>query len=182
MVAIAMGTVCPVCVAVMVAGMIARLPAAAVQAPAIAALTPFRTLVIMTRAHALPMALSPPVFMAPHVPVTGRPFISPARRRNNFVSRRRRSIANDDTDTHLRDCLSRNKSRHTENKGCGSTKNTFHLISKRSCVQSSIRNCRGETISDASAYKIVSRMTLPCPSTRIELRATSAACRPSRTT
>ncbi|MDB5764743.1 MAG: hypothetical protein JWQ21_3738 [Herminiimonas sp.] len=114
-----------VCVAVVMA--FAGLPSAAVQTPAIIALLPFRTLIILAGAYAFPMTSGPHMLSAIPIPITRRPFISPARGWHDFISWRGRCVTNNDIETHLRDRLSRDKSSSTENNCCGSTDNAFHI-------------------------------------------------------
>jgi hypothetical protein len=105
---------------------IAGLPSAAIQAPAVIALLPLRLFIVVAGTRALPMALSPGVRIAIPVPITRRPFISTPWGWNDFVSCRRRGVADNEIKTYLRDCLGRDNSGGTENKCRSGTENTFH--------------------------------------------------------
>lgn len=105
---------------------IAALPSAAVQTPAVIALLPLGTLIVVTDACALPMSSGPHMPSAVPVPVTRHPFMPPARCGNDFISYRRRCIADNHIDTYLRNRLSRDKCSGTKNNCCGSTEDTFH--------------------------------------------------------
>ena len=109
-----------------VAVVIARLPSTTVQSPAIIALPPLRALIVMARAHALPMPFSPLMLFVFYIPIAGCPFISVAWSWNDLIPRRRRRIADNDTDAYLRDRFSGNKYSSADNNCCDSTENTFH--------------------------------------------------------
>lgn len=99
--------------AIMVA--IATPPTAAVQMPAIIAMLPFRVLIVVADAYPFPMAADPHMPSAIPIPIAGRPYIAPAWGRNDFISCRRRGVANNDVDTSLRGRLRRDKGSSTEN-------------------------------------------------------------------
>jgi hypothetical protein len=101
-------------------------PATAIESPSIAGLAPFRTLVRITGPAVFPMTLGPLVMSAIPVPVTGRPFISPTRRRDDLITHGRGSITNDDIEVDLGKCLGRDKCSSADGDCCSNYENSFH--------------------------------------------------------
>ncbi len=104
-----------------------RCPAAAVELPSTAALTPFGTLIYITGTCPLPVTLRPLVMSTIPVPVTGRPFISAPWRRDDLITQRRGRITNNDIEADLGQCLGRNKGGSADSDCYGSDENSFHV-------------------------------------------------------
>jgi hypothetical protein len=126
--------------AFMIVTAVTRLPSTAIQMPSIVTLLPFRMLIVLAGTYAHPMAGNPGMLSAVPIPITRRPFVTAARRWNDFMPWWRRSCADDDIDVCLCHCFGRNKSGGTnDGDGCSSAKNTFHIDLQMKCVCSIYR-------------------------------------------
>lgn len=100
---------------------VATLPAAATQFPAVASLAPFWSVVHISATRSFPVPASPGMAAAIPVPISGRPHITVAWRRNHLVSWRRWRRTDDDVDANLGHRLCRHQGGDANGDKCDCT-------------------------------------------------------------